>query len=112
MKKDWVKDKEKWYYLLDNGEMVANRWLQDPKSFKWYFFRSNGEMLVSDWAQDSMGKWYYLRSNGEMAVSQMRKGRDGNNYYLGSDGAMATRGEIKWDGNWYYVKYSDKKKLT
>ena len=106
MKKGWIKDKEKWYYLLDNGEMVANRWLQDPKNSKWYFFRSNGEMLVSDWAQDSAGKWYYLRSNGEMALSQMRKGKDGNNYYLGSDGAMATRGEINWAGNWYYVKRS------
>lgn len=106
LQRGWLKYKERWYYLLDNGEMAADRWIQDPKSRKWYFLKAGGEMATSYWRQDKSGKWYYLRSNGEMVVSQMRQGRDGNNYYLGSDGAMATRGEIRWDNIWYYVKRS------
>ena len=105
LKKGWVKDGGKWYYLDDdNYEMYENRLalMSDGKvyGFKatgemavgwwqyeddWYYFSTSGAMVEKQWVQTG-AKWYYLKDGGVMAKSETLT-IDGKEYTFGADGA-------------------------
>ena len=106
LKKGWLKDGGKWYYLDDNWcDMYANCMIvmSDGKTYgfkkngemaigwweyegDWYYFSTSGAMVEKDWVQTG-GKWYYLKEGGEMAKSETLT-IDGKDYTFGADGAL------------------------
>jgi glucan-binding YG repeat protein len=105
MKKGWIKDGGKWYYLdaeygymwsnglfemsdgkiyglKANGEMAVGWWQYEDE---WYYFSTSGAMVEKQWVQTA-GKWYYLKEGGVMAKSETLT-IDGKDYTFGADGA-------------------------
>ena len=61
MKTGWVQDKDKWYYLNEDGSMKTG-WIQSSSSGKWYYLNSDGSMAHDTTTSDgynvgSDGAW-------------------------------------------------------
>ena len=91
---EWIKDKNRWYYLNEKGYMQTG-WKK--LSGKWYYFAGNGAMQTG-WKKLS-GKWYYFAGNGAMQTGW--KKLSGKWYYFAGSGVMQT-GWKKLSGEWYY----------
>ena len=76
--------KEKTYYIDENGEMVTG-W-KDIDNFR-YFFDENGEMSIG-WKETKEGT-YYFQEDGKMSVGWQKIGED--TYYFDKEGKMADR---------------------
>jgi len=116
----WQKEKGKWYYYSDSGEIqtgwqqIKGKWYYlgesgamqtgwQEISGKWYYFSGSGVMQTG-WHQSAAGNWYYLKPTGSMRTGWYQSAA-GNWYYLAQSGVMRTGWqEIK--GKWYYFAKS------
>lgn len=115
----WLYDKEKWYYLGEDGKLQSNKWLQYNSD--WYYLTSDGSAqigwkniegyyyyfyenakMATGWVQVK-GSWYYFNSSGRMVTGV--QSINGKYYHFNNSGAM----EYGWmyiGNNWYYA-YND-----
>ena len=99
----WIKDKEKYYHLNENGTMDANKWIWNDSGTwsyvdgggaamtgwqylhwngrdAWFNFDENGIMKANEWINDYFVDAYgYMRSNEWI-------GHNGKYYWVGADG--------------------------
>lgn len=94
---EWVQVDGYRYYFDASGYMKRS-WIQ--LNGNWYYLRNDGVMVAQAWMKGKDGKWYYLKSDGVMATNQWIYGKDKKWYYVGSDGAMLANTRTP-DG--YYV---------
>lgn len=78
---EW-KLKDNSWHLLDAQGKEKTGWQQVDG--KWYYLNDDGSLLASKWLM-SRGKWYYLGSTGSMVTNNTV-----DNCELGSDGAWIT----------------------
>ena len=103
---DWLKYKDKWYYLKYNGYAVTGwQYLTYNGKSSWYYFDKDCAM-VTGWLKDK-DKWYYLSEGGRMLTGWQVINYNGNDswFYFKDSGEMVTGWQkIKWDNstNWYY----------
>lgn len=99
LKEGWYKEGCSWYYFK-NGVMVKNDWVLDKN--KWYYLGNDGKMFANAWCKWK-GYWYYLKSSGAMASSEWVN--DGKGWcYCGADGKMYSSRWLHWKNNFYYLK--------
>lgn len=106
VKSQWVKYKDRWYYLDQNGYMALG-W--QTIGGKKYYLKSKkskgleaGGYMVTGWEKID-GTWYYFRSSGELLTNNWKQGKDGKWYFCGKNGAMATSKIVDWKGKKYFV---------
>ena len=95
--KGWLKEHRGWRYVDDELQEAKHRWIHDRN--KWYWI--NDEGLMSTGWQLVNSKWYFLGNDGAMETGW--KEDNGKTYYLEEDGSMAT-GWKAIDGKWYYFQ--------
>lgn len=78
---EW-KIKDNAWHLLDAKGKEKTGWQQVDE--RWYYLNNDGSIVASKWIK-SRGKWYYLGSNGAMVTNNTV-----DNCELGSDGAWIT----------------------
>lgn len=75
MVKGWKQIAGKWYFF-DNGAMVVG-WKSINN--KWYYFEKNGDMAANKWINNT----YYVKANGAMATNEWV---DGGRYFVDANG--------------------------
>lgn len=113
MKKGWLQDGYRWYYLGENGIMRTG-WITDND--KKYYMSKTGEMktgwlflgddryYLDDYGAMKVGwlfegeRWYYFDKNGVMKTGWHTE--NGNTYYMAANGAMKT-GDVMIEGKKY-----------
>lgn len=79
----WFEDKY-WYYLGDDGKMLAAQWLEINGS--WYYFDEEGRMAANSWISWN-DEYYYCGSNGVMQKN-CTVTTGGRSWYLDVDGKL------------------------
>ena len=64
----WVKWKDDWYYLKDNGEMAENEWAKDKLG--WCYLGKGGAQVKDAWVRYK-NNMYYIKPDGYMATGEM-----------------------------------------
>ena len=98
LKKGWLKDGGKWYYLdAVDGSMYSD-YMFEMSDGKWYGFKPSGEMVVGWYQFDDI--WYYFKADGARAEKEWVKSGSAW-YYLKEDGEMAKDEILTIDGKPY-----------
>lgn len=79
----WFEDKY-WYYLGDDGGMLADQWLES--NGRWYYFDEEGRMAANSWVSWK-DEYYYCDSNGVMQKN-CTVTTGGRKWYLDADGKL------------------------
>ena len=77
------------YYLDEDGVMLANQWFEITAD-EWIYFDESGALVSSGWVEVD-GDWYYIGEEGTRVSNQWVKDSKGW-CYLGYDGKMVTNG--------------------
>ncbi len=103
MKKDVNGDGTKeWVYVMKNGQLKKG-WVKDGG--KWYFLDRETGAMQTRFIEDG-GKGYYLGVDGAMRTGWCFDGYDW--YYAGKDGALQ-KGWLEYKGQWYYLGETEPK---
>ena len=97
IKKDGIKDNEKWYYIGEDGYAYDNKWI----SWKgyWYFLLKDSCAMASYQWVLWKNIWYFLKPDGRMACNEWILWKN-KNYYFDETGAMLT-GTQNINGKFY-----------
>lgn len=94
----WLWNGGNYYYLDNDGKMLANTVFEDWRDGKTYLLGSSGAMLKNGWHKVK-GYWYFLNNDGSAKTGWLLQGKTW--YYLKSNGKMACGEALKIDGSWY-----------
>jgi glucan-binding YG repeat protein len=78
----WLSYNGSWYYLGNDGVMLADGGFIDDNDNLYWFGKSGA--MVTGWLKDSVGTWYHF-----------------------ADSGAATVGWLQWQGKWYWFDEDD-----
>jgi len=93
MKKDWIEDNGKWYFLDQTGIMKTG-WIND--SGKWYYINSNG--IMNNDLAISVDNQDYSTDSSDLNITINR--------YLPFHPSERITSWIRYEDNWYYLYIS------
>lgn len=84
----WVLDGDSKYYVDQNGVMVSSNWIKDLENGEthWYYALDSGKLVQDKWLQLN-GKYYFFDPDGRMQTGWLE---DGNYYCDPADGARVS----------------------
>lgn len=97
VKTGWIKDAEKYYYILPDGECAREMMVDD------YWVGEDGVMVTSQWVNTGEGD-YYFDSSGKICKLCFQN-IDGVLCYFDKNGKIDNTQGLKKEGvDWYYLK--------
>lgn len=93
----WISEGDDWRYRLTDGTFLKKDWLLDQG--KWYYLDEGGYMLTG--MQKIKTKYYYFLDSGAMAVGWVYDEDEDCWYYMNQDGTRKT-GWLSVGGAWYW----------
>lgn len=99
VKKKWIKEGSKSYYVNSKGVRQTG-WLYKGK--KWYYFKKTGVLVKNKWIKYK-NNMYYAGSNGAVYANGMKKAPNGYTYAFDKRGAVQ-KGRLTYNKKIYYFE--------